>query len=295
MTSRILLTGGTGTLGREVAPLLHAAGADLRILSRQRHGATHGTMDGVEYVVGDLTTGQGVEPAVAGVDTIVHCAGTQQGDEVKTGSLVRAVRAVHASGTTLPYLVFISVVGAERVPVVSRVDRLMFAYFASKRAAEVVVEQSGLPWTTLRATQFHDLALLTLQGLAKSPLMPYFSGTRFQPVDTREVAARLTELAVASPAGLVDEMGGPAVHEMKDLARSYLAASGKRRLLVPLRAGGQAARAIRHGANLTPAHAVGHRTWEQFLAERVGHAGDAGPVKHGAAPGNGTNTERSSA
>ncbi|MGW5238468.1 SDR family oxidoreductase [Monashia sp. NPDC004114] len=280
MTSRILLTGGTGTLGKQVAPLLRAAGADLRILSRTRRG----TVDGVEYVVGDLTTGVGAESAVAGVDTIVHCAGTQQGDEVKTANLVRAVRAT--AGASLPHLVFISVVGAERVPVVSRVDRMMFAYFASKRAAEQVVEQSGLPWTTLRATQFHDLALLTLQGLAKSPLMPYFSGTRFQPVDTGEVAARLAALACAAPAGLVDEMGGPTVYEMKDLARSYLAATGKRRLLVPLRAGGQAGRAIRAGANLTPAHAVGRRTWEDFLAERVGHH---------AAPSDGTSAQRSPA
>ncbi len=280
MTSRILLTGGTGTLGRQITPLLRVAGVDLRILSRSRRG----TVDGVEYVAGDLTTGDGAESAVAGVDTIVHCAGTQQGDEVKTGNLVRAVRAT--AGASLPHLVFISVVGAERVPVVSRMDRMMFAYFASKRAAELVVEQSGLPWTTLRATQFHDLALLTLQGLAKSPLMPYFSGTRFQPVDTGEVAARLAELAFAAPAGLVDEMGGPTAYEMKDLARSYLAATGKHRLLVPLRAGGQAGRAIRAGANLTPAHAVGRRTWEDFLAERVG--------QH-AAPSNGTPAQRSPA
>jgi uncharacterized protein YbjT (DUF2867 family) len=280
MTSRILLTGGTGTLGRQVAPLLRAEGTNLRILSRTRHA----TVDGVEYVAGDLTTGEGAESAVAGVDTIVHCAGTQTGDEVKTGNLVRAVRAT--AGASLPHLVFISVVGADRVPVVSRLDRMMFAYFASKRAAELVVEQSGLPWTTLRATQFHDLALLTLEGLAKSPVMPYFSGTRFQPVDTGEVAARLAELASAAPAGLVDEMGGPTVYEMKDLARSYLAATGKRRLLVPLRAGGQAGRAIRAGANLTPAHAVGRRTWEDFLAGRVGHH---------AAPRNGTTAQRSPA
>jgi uncharacterized protein YbjT (DUF2867 family) len=36
MTSRILLTGGTGTLGRHVAPLLVASGAEVRLLSRTR-------------------------------------------------------------------------------------------------------------------------------------------------------------------------------------------------------------------------------------------------------------------
>jgi uncharacterized protein YbjT (DUF2867 family) len=271
MTSRILVTGGTGTLGRQVVPLLQRAGGELTVLSRSRREPARGK-DGerVEYVAGDLTTGEGIEAAVVGVDTVVHCAGTQKGDDVKTANLVRAIRA--RAGAT-PHLVFISVVGAERIPVVSRLDRMMFAYFESKRAAERVVEGSGLPWTTLRATQFHDLALLTLQGLAKSPLMPYFSGVRFQPVDTSEVAARLADLALGSPAGLVDELGGPTIYQMRDLARSYLTATGKRRLLVPLRAGGNAGRAVREGANLTPAHADGRITWEQFLARRVGGTG----------------------
>ena len=263
MTSRVLVTGGTGTLGSQVVPLLQQAGGDVRVLSRSAHEA-----GGVEHVQGDLMTGAGIEAGVADVDTIVHCAGTQKDDEVKTANLVSAIRA---RGGSRPHLVFISVVGAERVPVVSRLDRMMFVYFASKRAAELVVERSGLPWTTLRATQFHDLALMTLRGLAKSPLMPYFSGVRFQPVDSGEVAARLAELSQGSPAGLVDELGGPRTYPMRDLARSYLAASGQRRLLVPLRAGGAAGRAIRAGANLTPNHADGHRTWEDFLAAHVGN------------------------
>ena len=77
----------------------------------------------------------------------------------------------------------------------------MFGYFASKRAAEIVVADSGLPWTTLRATQFHDLMLIVVQGLAKLPVIPLPSGFRFQPVDTGEVAHRLVELAVGTPAG----------------------------------------------------------------------------------------------
>jgi uncharacterized protein YbjT (DUF2867 family) len=160
MTSRILLTGGTGTLGRRVAPLLQQSGADLRILSRSRHDA----VGGIQFVVGQLSTGEGIEAALEGVDTIVHCAGAQKGDDARAANLVRAVQS--RQGSPAPHLVFISVVGADRVPVVSRLDRMMFAYFASKRGAELVVEQSGLPWTTLRATQFHDLALMTLQALA---------------------------------------------------------------------------------------------------------------------------------
>ena len=142
----------------------------------------------------------------------------------------------------------------------------MFGYFASKLAAERVVAGSGLPWTTLRATQFHDLMLLTVRQLAKLPVIPVPAGFRFQPVDAGEVAARLVELALGAPAGLVPDLAGPRVYEMADLLRGYLRARGKHRPIVPVRLPGSAARAFRAGANLAPDRAVGRRTWEEFLA-----------------------------
>lgn len=260
MTSTILLTGGTGTLGRLVAPLLLDAGAKVRILSRNPRpdGA------GLDYVTGDLTTGDGVVAAADGVDTIVHCAGSSKGDDDKARNLVDGVRKVGA-----PHLVYISVVGADRVPVESRADRAMFGYVAAKREAERIVEESGLPWTTLRATQFHDLILTTVSAMAKLPVIPVPSGIRAQPVETAEVAARLVDLALDQPAGLVPDLAGPVVYEMKDLVRGYLRATNRRRLIMPVRLPGKAARAFRDGANLAPERAVGVRTWEEFLADRL--------------------------
>jgi uncharacterized protein YbjT (DUF2867 family) len=260
MTSPVLLTGGTGTLGRLVAPLLRDAGCQVRVLSR--HG--HGSRDGIEYVIGDLATGQGIAAAADGAGTVVHCAGSAKGDEDKARNLVRA-----ASRAGAEHLVYISVVGAERIPVVSGLDRAMFGYFASKRAAELIVEDAGLPWTTLRATQFHDLTLVTVRQLAKLPVVPVPAGFRFQPIDTGEVAARLVELSLGKPSGLVPDIAGPRVYGMDELVRSYLRASHRRRLILPVRFPGTAARAIRAGANLAPEAAVGHRTWEDFLAERL--------------------------
>ena len=262
MTSLILVTGGTGTLGKLVVPRLRAAGAKVRVLSRQAR-EDHLAGD-VEYVRGDLDTGAGIDAAVAGTEVIVHCAGAQKGDGDKARALVRA-----ACQAGTPHLVNISVVGADRVPVVSGTDRAMFGYFASKLAAERVVTGSGLPWTTLRATQFHDLILMVAQQMTKLPVIPVPAGFRFQPVDAGEVAGRLVELALGRPAGLVPDMAGPRVYTMPDLLHSYLRASGKRRPTVPVPIPGKAARAVRAGANLAPDRAVGRRTWEDFLAERV--------------------------
>ena len=262
----ILVTGGTGTLGRLVVARLREAGRTIRVLSRSKRESQHG----VEFAIGDLATGEGIESAVEGAEIIVHCAGSAKGDEDKATNLVRA-----ASRAGAQHLVYISVVGADRIPVVSGVDRAMFGYFGSKLAAERAVADSGVPWTTLRATQFHDLSLSTVRQMAKLPVIPVPAGFRFQPVDAGEVAARLVELALGAPAGLVPDIAGPRVYEMADLVRGYLRASDQRRPIIPIWLPGKAARALRSGANLAPERAVGRRTWEEFLADHVRSPSDS--------------------
>jgi uncharacterized protein YbjT (DUF2867 family) len=272
----ILVTGGTGTLGRLVVPRLQEAGHAVRVVSRQSRSA----QDGVELMSGDLATGEGVEAAVDGVDVVVHLAGTAKGDEDKARHLVAA-----AKRTGTRHLVYISVVGADRVPVVSGVDRAMFGYFASKLGAERVVAESGVPWTTLRATQFHELMLTTVEKMARLPVIPVPARVRFQPVAGDEVAARLVELALDAPAGLVTDIAGPRVYGMDELVRGYLKARGKHRLMLPIHLPGKAASALREGANLTTGPGLGRRTWEDFLADRLTASGrrEAGVVTpHGA-------------
>ncbi|MER6174293.1 NAD(P)H-binding protein [Streptosporangium sp. NPDC001681] len=252
MTSPILLTGGTGTLGRLVVPLLRDAGCEVRVLSRRGHEPG----DGIEYVTGDLLKGEGVESAVDGAETVLHLAGGPKGDDEATRNLVRA-----ASRAEVRHLVYISVIGADRMPL---------GYFRTQLAAERAVADSGLPWTTLRAAQFHDLALKVVQAMAKLPVIPVPGGLRFQPVDPREVAARLVELTLGGPAGRVPDLAGPKVYGMAELSRGYLRACGRRRLMMPVRMPGKVGRAYRAGENLSLEGAtVGKRTWEDFLAERV--------------------------
>jgi uncharacterized protein YbjT (DUF2867 family) len=257
--SPILVTGGTGTLGRLVVAGLREAGCDVRVLSRGAHNA-----QGIEFVTGDLARGEGIDAAVEGVDVIVHCAGSAKGDEDKARHLVRAALAARVR-----HIVYISVVGADRIPMAGGLDRAMFGYFGSKFAAEHAIADSGIQWTTLRATQFFDLTLMTAHQMAKLPVIPVPAGFRFQPVDAGEVAARLVDLALGAPAGLVPAIGGPRAYDMAELVRGYLRAAGKHRPIIRLPLPGKAAAAIRDGANLAPDRAVGRRTWEDFLAARV--------------------------
>jgi uncharacterized protein YbjT (DUF2867 family) len=257
---KALVTGGTGTLGRLVVPRLQDAGCEVRVLSRR---SREGGGD-VEFVTGDLASGQGVHAAVQGAEIIIHCAGTMKGDHDKAQHLVQA-----ASRAGTQHLVYISVVGADRIPITSGIDRAMFGYFGSKLAAERVVADSGVPWTTLRATQFHESMLLLVQRMAKVPVIAVPARWRFQPIDAREVADRLVELALDTPSGPVPDIAGPRVYEMAELVRAYLHARGKHRLILPVWTPGAAARVFRSGANLAPDRAVGGRTWEDFLAAQM--------------------------
>ncbi|BDT95687.1 NmrA family transcriptional regulator [Nocardia sputorum] len=253
MTAKVLVTGGTGTLGREVLPLLREAGADVRVLSRAERPAH----DGVEFVAGDLLRDKGIDAAVAGVGTIVHLAGDAKGDDVATANLLRA-----ASAAGVGHIVYISVTAAELLPL---------TYFRAKFAAEQAVAASGIPYTTLRAAQFHDFVPKLVDTMLKSPVLPILGGVRLQPVHVREVAARLAELTVGAPAGRVPDLVGPEILGMRELVRDYLATLGRKRALLTMPLPGKAGRVYRAGENLiTDGADIGKLTWAHYLTERRG-------------------------
>lgn len=256
---RILVTGGTGTLGRQVVQRLRAKGHEVRVLSRRP-----AEMEGVEHVQADLLVSSGITPALAGVGRVLHLAGGAKGDDIGTRNLVDAAR-----GSGIRNFVYISVIGADSTPIVSGVDRMLFGYIGAKREAERIIAGSGLPFTILRTSQFHDLFLLMASQMSKLPVIPVPAGMKAQPIDSAIVADRLAELTLGIPSGYVPELAGPHVYAIADLIRSYLKARGKSRPLLPLPLPGRAAKAFRDGANLAPAIAGGGRSWEVFLSQSV--------------------------
>jgi uncharacterized protein YbjT (DUF2867 family) len=265
VTELIMVTGGTGTLGRVVVRLLAADGHQVRVLSRRPRPADPDPdpdpgpagQGPAEWATGDLRTGRGIGAAVAGARVIVHCA-TGRGDVRAAANLIEAAKGER------PHLVYISIVGVDRVPA---------GYYKSKLEVERRIEGSGLPWTVLRATQFHQLILRGCQALAHLPVLAVPARSSFQPIDAVEVAGRLAGLAAGPAAGRVPDMGGPEIRSAADLARSYLGARGLRRPVLPVLLPGAAFAGVRRGGLLAPDHAVGRVTFERFLAARL-PAGD---------------------
>ncbi len=212
----VLVTGGTGALGREVVRRLIDEGHRARVLSRKQ-------AEGDDWVQGDLVTGAGLEVAVKGIDVIIHAA-----------SDALSPRKYQAT----------DVLGTRRLLAMAREAR--------------------------RATQFHTLIDLFLEGMSRLPRIALVPFTwQFQPVDTTEVAARLVDIATqAKPAGLLPDFGGPEPRDFKSLATSWLAARRPDKRLVNLPMPFKFSRQFSAGAVLAREHRDGTITFEQYLARR---------------------------
>jgi uncharacterized protein YbjT (DUF2867 family) len=211
---------------------------------------------------GDLLTGEGLDRAVRGADTIIHCASSpfRKDRQVDVEGTRRLLGAAARAGVS--HLVYVSIVGIDRAS--------SYPYYGIKLETEGVIEASPVPYTILRATQFYDLVLLAMRALDRLPVMPVPSGLLGQPIDAGEVAGRLVELSLGEPAGRAPDIGGPEVRTLTDAARAYLVVTGSRKKRVlPVPLPGKTARAFRDGTLTCPENRYGKVRWEEFLRRTV--------------------------
>jgi uncharacterized protein YbjT (DUF2867 family) len=244
--SVVLVTGGTGTLGRPLVEDLRARGHEVRVLSRR---AQHGVC------VGDLASGVGVRAAVAGAELVVHCASDTRrlgrSDLEQTRNLIGASAGVR-------HLVYVSVVGVDLIPL---------GYYRRKLSCERELEGSGRPFTTLRCTQFHELIARLLRAAGRLRVAPLPLDFQFQPVGALDVAHRLCDVVTAEPTGGVAQFGGPEVLGLSEMVAAWRATHAGRpgapwHLPVP----GRVADAFRDGLNTCPDDAGGTQRWRDFVA-----------------------------
>ena len=251
----VLVTGGTGTLGRAVVAEVTARGLSARVLSRR---------PGAHSSVGDLATGAGLPEAVAGARAVIHCATdarhARSVDVEGTGRLLAALGAAEPGG----HLVHVSIVGCDASPL---------AYYRVKAEAERVVlaaRDGGAPASVVRATQFHELLLALARRANLGPVAVGVRGLRFQPCDTRYVARQLVDVALGRPLAERREVAGPQLLAFAAAVRAVAGHDGRRvPRVVTLPAVGGSLRAIAAGSNLPgPRAVVGGATFAGWLAER---------------------------
>ncbi|GHO51329.1 SDR family oxidoreductase [Ktedonospora formicarum] len=275
----ILLTGATGTLGQQVANALrNHPNITTRLMSRrvfapggsegprpysrvslrrfsgygvpadQRQEIAALPFPAVSWVQADLKSGAGLSDAVHDIDVIIHCAGDPR-------RLLEAARA-----TKVSHIVYISIVACDRIPL---------SYYQQKVAEEEAIKASGIAWSILRATQFHALIDLFLRRCSLLPwITPLPSDLLFQSIAECEVGRRMAELALASPTREIEEMGGPQVLSLGEMAYTWYTLRHVHRKLLPLWIPGQVAAGYRRGDNTCGGELPhGEITWAQWVQQ----------------------------
>jgi uncharacterized protein YbjT (DUF2867 family) len=209
---KITVIGATGLIGSKVVTLLTDAGHTVVASSRQT---------GV-----DVLTAEGLADALAGADVLVDVTNSPSFEddpvmEFFTASTTNLARAAIEAGVR--HYVALSIVGCDGLP--------ESGYLRAKVVQETLVRDSGLPYTIVRATQFHEFAEAITGSLSVGDEVHVPDGL-IQPIASDEVAAEVARAAAAPARNGYIDIGGPEKMPFADLARAVLRAHGDERPVV---------------------------------------------------------------
>ncbi|WP_102127211.1 SDR family oxidoreductase [Deinococcus planocerae] len=252
----ILVTGGTGPLGRPLVRSLLEGGARVRVLTRQLPGRR---VEGAECAVADYVAATGLAQALAGVSGVVHAAHDLSDPLRDVRGTLNLLEAARAAGR--PHFAYVSIVGARRVR--------GFGYYAGKVRGEELVKASGLPHLIFRATQFHHFADELLTQASRLPRLLVPDGV-LQSAAVEDVARELARRVLAGERGTLD-FAGPEVLRIPDMARAWLAARGRAGRVLPLRLPlpHPVLRAMQRGDLVEPEAPRGTVTWADYLSKKA--------------------------
>ena len=209
---------------------------------------------GTGQLVGDLKTGEGIAAALDGCDAVLHLATNARKDSPQTARLLRASRAAGVA-----HFVYVSIVGIDDNP---------YSYYRDKLECERLVEESGVPYTILRATQFHDFVARFIRMQRRLPVI-FSLDIPDQPIAVEEVASRLVELADGEPVGRAHDIGGPEAKRLPEFIDDWQRAFGTRKRVWNLPIGGKIVAAFRTGEHMTPLPGYGHETFAEYAARQA--------------------------
>lgn len=245
---KIAIAGGTGTVGRPTVEAVRAAGHEPVVLTRG---------EGV-----DLIARTGLDAALQGADAVIDTTNisTLSADAstdfftTATGNLIEA-----AGRAGVRHVVLLSIVGIDRMP---------YDYYAGKVAQERVVAASTVPWTIVRATQFHEFAGQLFERAKVGPLH-LAPRARVQPIAAREVGEHLAGVAAGAAQGRATDLAGPREERLDEMVRAFARRGGHRGWIPSVSLPGAQMKGMRTGYALPrPGALLGRETFAQWLAER---------------------------
>lgn len=237
----ILVTGASGFAGSRIVARLAEQGARPRALARSSAQAARLPQQGVEVVIGDTTRPETLRTAVAGAETIIHCAFITANR--KEGPGVNYYET-NVTGTR-------NLVGAAREAGVKRIVELgglgtqaapPDTYMETRYQADAAIKSSGLAWSILGPSVQFGEGSAFFKGLAdlirSIPLVTPVIGSgnlRFQPIWVEDVVTCILKMAQEPEQydGKVIEVGGPEIYTYNEILDMLMQALGKRRIKLP--------------------------------------------------------------
>lgn len=251
---KILVTGATGQLGSALLNQFENTDYSVQMTSR-RKPECKGNFD---WVYSDMLSGQGLEEAAKDVDVVIHAA----------TSPMKKTKDIEVSGfgnflSKLPHIkhfIYPSIVGIENIP---------FKYYRYKYEAEELLKNSFIPYTIVRATQFHGF--VDSLFLSKPVFKRYFipGNIKFQSVDVGEFANHLISLINKGPLGRTDEFAGPKIMTLREMAELKIKINNQPNKVYSFSFPGKLYKALLDGKNTNHIQKVGKVTFEDFLRNKM--------------------------
>jgi uncharacterized protein YbjT (DUF2867 family) len=249
---RIAVIGGTGNLGAPLVERLLTEGDRVTVLSRGSRPVPPGA-EGVEV---DLHDGENLPAALAGAEVVVDAANTgRQPKRTLVDGTSRALEAAREAGAE--HYLAVSVVGCDRVPL---------DYYRQKVAQEELIASGPLPWTLIRATQFHPF-VAGIFAAAAGYGARLTGRAKLQPIEAEAVAARLAGAAHEEPGGRLPDICGPEVETLSELSLAWKRTIGSRAMPVRVPSIGGLGRSLAGGALCDADGVKLGRRFEEWLAD----------------------------
>jgi len=255
---RVLVTGGTGTLGTAIVKQLIDAKLSPYILTTK---PSHLLPIEVKELQADLTDKTGLLNAVSDTnfDTVIHCASNpKNAEDVDVKGTTNLLEVL--SNTNCNHLIYISIVG---------VDQSSYSYYKNKLKVEREIRNSKHPWSILRITQFHDFVLNRIIYSSKDPdtnSLRIPKDLKFQSIAVDDVAKYIVSL---SPTMSVTNLGGPQILTIEEMVQAYLEVTNKSCKVESIDIENDFYKIFKSGINLCPFDKIGTVSWEVFLRSKL--------------------------
>lgn len=252
--AKVLLTGGTGQLGKMLIREVAAQHFSIDVLTREKEFASK---TNIGYVSADLTNYTSLTGALnQDYDVVVHCASNpKESDLIDVKGTQNLLGAIE--GKNVKNFIYISIVG---------VDKTTYKYYQNKLRAEELIIGSGVPYTILRITQFHDFVLnRILVGGNENEVSMIPAGLNFQPIDLSDVSKRILQLIKSAPTNSILQIGGPEILNIQEIIQDYQKILKPRKKIETTTNLNDFQKLFTTGINLCPNNKWGSTTWRNYL------------------------------